>query len=259
MPKNDSIQSLQRAVQILYAVAGSEDGRTVGQVAAAVSLKSNTAYRFIRTLEKEGMLSRREQPLRFTIGQAVRELSRMHDDRHLLTVAAKVLVATSARMPEGNFEILEQDSYTIWQRLCVEAIRPGVLIRRRSFAIINVYRKSSFLLFLAYATPAEKEAVFRAHPFDKEGKPVWGSKQGLEDYLEKVRRLKYSCPECVEDDGPTTRCRIAFPVFSSGHELIAAVAAYFIGTPSKEMRRQLFAHCRQAALKIQEGFQKPSQ
>ena len=257
MPKNDSIQSRRRAVQILYAVAGSEDGRTVGQVAAAVDLKSNTAYRFIRTLEKEGMLSRRERPLRFTIGQAVTELSRMHEDRHLLTVAAKVLVSTSARMPEGNFEILEQEAQSTWQRLCVEGIRPGVLIRRRSYAIINVYRKSSFLLFLAYATPSEKEAIFRVHPFEREGKPVWGSKQRLEDYLAKVRRLKFSCPECVEDDGPT-RCRIAFPVFSAGHELIAAVAAYLIGTPSKDLRRQLFTHCRQAAQKIQADFQKPS-
>ena len=256
MPTNESIQSLRRAVQILYAVAGSENGRTVGQIASIVKLKSNTAYRYIRSLEKEGMLLRNENPLRFTIGRAVTELQHLHEKRHLLTVAAKVLVSTSARMPEGNFEILEQESQLIWQRLCIESIRPGVLISRRSYAIINVYRKASFLLIMAYAKPAEKEAIMRLNPFEKEGKPVWGSRQRLEDFLEKVRRLKYSCPECVEDDGPTP-CRIAFPVFSAGNELVAVVAAYLIGSPSNGLKKQLFTYCRQATMKIQADFQRP--
>ncbi len=61
-------------MEILYAVAGAEDGRTVAEIAARVGLKPNTVGRFLRTMEQEELLVRRTGPLRFLPGQAIAEL-----------------------------------------------------------------------------------------------------------------------------------------------------------------------------------------
>lgn len=253
MPKNAPNQSVNRTVLILFAVAGSEDGRTIGQIAEALDIKPNTAYRFIRTLEQERLLSRKERPLRFLLGPTLTELKRLDDDRHLLTVASKVLKRTSAKMPEGNFALLEQDGLSTWQRLCVESTRPGILIRRRSFQI-GTYAKASSLLFLAYSSPNDANAFYRAHPFEKEGKTFWATKQQLEDFLAKVRHLGYSSPGC-DDDASNIAYRLAYPIFSKGQEPIAALAAYLTGIASKDLKKQLHASCREAATEIQEAIQ----
>ncbi len=197
MPKNAPNQSVNRTVLILFAVAGSEDGRTIGQIAEALDIKPNTAYRFIRTLEQDGL--------------------------------------------------------STWQRLCVESTRPGILIRRRSFQI-GTYAKASSLLFLAYSSPNDANAFYRAHPFEKEGKTFWATKQQLEDFLAKVRHLGYSSPGC-DDDASNIAYRLAYPIFSKGQEPIAALAAYLTGIASKDLKKQLHASCREAATEIQEAIQ----
>ncbi len=250
MPSSEYLQSVQRTVRILYAVAGAEDGRTIRQIADATNLKHNTAYKFVRTLENEGLLSRREQPIRFTLGHALTELNQLDNDRHLLSVGADVLKLTSAKMPEGNFALFEFEFPLTWQRLCVETTRPGVLIRRRAFSI-HPYIKASSLLFLAYSTPEQIADYLKLHPFDLEGQSTWETRENLATFLDRVRSLGYCAPNCPEIN---VGYRIAFPIFSSGHEPIAAVGGYLLGNVSKQMRQKLLSHCRQAALKVQEAL-----
>jgi len=250
MPKNDPIQSIQRTVKILYAIAGAEDGKTIRQIADAVKLKPNTAYRFIRTLESERLLLRREHPLRFVLGHALTELKYLDDGRHLLSMGSQILAGISTRMPDGDFALFEYEPPFTWQRLCVEGTRPSLIIRRKNF-LIQPYMKASSLLFLAYCAPEYSIEYFRVHSFERDGKPWWGTKERLEDFLAKVRYLGYAAPNCEEEG---VGYRVAFPVFSQGHELLASVGAYIMGAATKTSQQQLFTLCRQAAQKIQEAL-----
>lgn len=235
---------------MLYAVAGAEDGRTVRQIAGDVGMKPNTAYRFLRTLESEGLISRRESPLRFMIGPSIGELQRLHEERRLLSMGTKILRRTSLQMPRGSFALLEYADSTPWQLLRVESSRPGVVIRPRLFRVSEPFRKASFLLFLAYGNQDQLESQLEKHNFAKTGLPAWGSKRALFDYLASVRRLGYSLPTCP-DDGPSISCRLAYPVLNDGNAVVAAMAAYLLGPSPEKLRRELRSRCRDAAAELQ--------
>ncbi len=249
MPAGNPLQSVQRVARILYAVAGVEDGRTLNQIAEAVGAKPNTVYKFIRTLEAEHFLIRRKHPIRFSLGHALTELKTLDDGRHLLSVAGKVMVRTQAQMPDGNFNLLEYEHPHTYQRLCVQSRRPGVLIRRREYHV-EPYIKASSLLFLAYAHPDEVQGYFRAHNFDLLGKPLWHSRERLEEFLTKVRHLGFSQPDFPDDSWDGYWFRVAVPIFAPGGDVLAAIGGFLPANEPVRSRKLMTRLCREAAVEI---------
>lgn len=253
MPGNDHIQSLQRGVRILYAVAGVEDGLTPHQIAAAINVKLVTVYKFLRTLEAEHLLARRKSPLRYVLGHALTELKALDDERHLLTFSSKVLMRTYAKMTEANFAFIEHESPFTYQRFCVEAQRPGVLIRRREFRL-EPYTKASSLLFLAYSHPDEAELYYRTFPFDVHGAANWKTRSRLDAYLENVRKTGLSMPDFPDTDVSSSYYRLAVPIFSRGGEVVAAIGGYIDDDEPMRARKQLLRLCREAAQEIMDSL-----
>jgi DNA-binding IclR family transcriptional regulator len=256
MPGNSLNQSVQRAVRILHAVAGSDDGRTVSQIAAATDLRLHTAYKFIRTLETEHLLQRRQSPLRFLLGRGIAELKHLDDDRHLLTLGGRILIRSQARLPSASLVLLEPDGPDNYQRLGVFTSRPGVLVKRRDFKV-DPYAKASSLLFLAHATPEDTAAFFQKHPFAKNGRPIWKTRDNLDGFLEKIRRLGYALPDFPDEaDKPTPLFRIAVPVFTPDETLAAAVAGWLPDNASRTAKNQLVKLCRSAAADLTSGLRR---
>ncbi len=247
MPSDSSIQSIQRAIKILYAVAGVEDGCSVAQIANKTGMKPNTVYKFTRTLEREHLLSRKTSPLRFVLGPTVPELKLLDDERKLLSVSSKVLMRTHAQFLEAGFMLLELNDTTTYQRLYVDGNRPGVLIQRREY-IVPLYEKASSLLFLAYSNPEQAHKLYTAHPFDLKGKPLWGTQDCLEAFLKKTRELGYCQPDVPDCDGP--HFRVAAPVFSQGNEVVAAIGGCILTSCPPEDRTLLIRLCVEAAKEI---------
>ncbi|RRK01510.1 hypothetical protein Ga0100231_001585 [Opitutaceae bacterium TAV4] len=281
MAQNAPIQSVERAIRILFAVAGAEDGRTIEQIARATELNPSTAYRLARTLEGAGMLaramrhtspasltscppsppplptspSRSQLPapsassVRFLIGPAVGELKHLDDDRHLIAIASRVLVRWQAKLPGCNLGLVERIAHESCERLRVTSARPGVPIIRRT-KLHHPYGKVSPLLFLAYATPDERDDFFRRHPFEREGRDLWGDLARLEGFLADVVRYGYAQPDFP--DGKWFR--LAVPVFASDGHLAAAVGGYVENSASQRTRQRLLTLCRGAAEEIGRGL-----
>lgn len=247
MPGNALNQSVQRAARILYAVAGAEGGCTVAHIAAATGLRLHTAYKFIRTLEAEKLLQRREPPLRFHLGRAISELKHLDDDRHLLTLGGRILVRTQARLPHASIALLEPEAGDTYQRLAVFGDRPGVLVKRRDYRV-DPYAKASSLLFLAHATPENSARFFRQHPFARLGRPVWKTRARLDAFLEKTRIDGHALPDFPDDsDSPAPLHRVAVPVFAPDESLAAAIAGWIPDTATHAAKNQLVTLCRAAA------------
>ncbi len=254
MPGNALNQSVQRAARILYAVAGAEGGCTVAHIAAATGLRLHTAYKFIRTLEAEKLLQRREPPLRFHLGRAVSELKHLDEDRHLLTLGGRILVRTQARLPEAGIALLEPEAGDTYQRLAVFGDRPGVLVKRRDHRV-DPYAKASSLLFLAHATPENAARFFRQHPFARKGRPIWKSRARLDAFLEKTRLDGYALPDFPDDaDKPVPLFRIAVPVFGPDQSFAAAIAGWVPDTVTRAAKAQLVSLCRTAAAELTAGL-----
>lgn len=255
MPSDSSIQSIQRAVKVLYAVAGVEDGCSVAQIANKTGMKPNTVYKFTRTLEREHLLSRKTSPLRFVLGPTISELKLLDGERQLLTIASRALRRANAQYLEAGFMLLELNGTTTYQRLCVDGNRPGVIIQRRDY-FIPLYEKASSLLFLAYASRQQANLLYAAHPFEIKGKPLWGTKENLEAFLQQTRTLGYSQPNVPDSDGPLYR--VAAPVFSLGNEVIAAVGGSIYLTTTPEEKSLLVRLCVEAAKEITDQLRHPA-
>ncbi|WOO43616.1 helix-turn-helix domain-containing protein [Rubellicoccus peritrichatus] len=253
MPRNEHIQSLERATKILYVVAGVENGCTINQISAQTGIKANTAYRIVRSLEKEHFLLRRTNPLRFTIGQSISELKHLDDTRKLLTSAGKVLVRHQAQIPFATLVFLELRNGINYMRLSVQSNRPGQLIQHRE-SVIPLYSKASSLLFMAFAPPHEILQFRSNYPFKKHGKSIWGTETKLEAYLSDVRRLGYSAPTITDPEGPNYR--VAAPVFSSGNELVGAIGGYILDSAPQKNRILLIRNCKAAANYLSKNIQK---
>lgn len=247
MPNDDSIQSIQKAIRILYAVAGVEDGCSVSQISLKTGIKSHTVYKMTRTLEREHLLTRLKSPLRFVLGSTIRELGVLDEERHLLSYASRVLIRMQSRMMTASFMLLELKDTTTYQRLCVTGNRPGVVIQRREY-VVPLYEKASSLLFLAYADPDLSERLYKAHPFDIEGRPYWQTRDRLELFLEKVRRLGYCHLNIPDPDGPYFR--VAAPISSPGNDVTATIAGVTLNNAPKAEKSLLIKLCGEGAKEV---------
>lgn len=247
MPGNAPIQSVQRAARILHAVAGSEAGLSVSQIAVASGLLLHTAYKFVRTLETENLLARRERPLRFTLGRSLSELHRLDENRRLITQGGRILIRAQAKLPSASLVLLEPEGPDTYQRLGVFSDRPGVLVKRRDFKV-DPYAKASSLLFLAHAAPENAAEFFRRHPFAKTGRAIWKTRARLDAFLEKTRRAGLAQPDFPDSaHGPAPLFRLAVPVFAPDASLVACIAGWIPDDASAAAKRTLVSLCRAAA------------
>lgn len=253
MPGYQPIQSVQRTFRILYLLAGEEDGMTPRQIAAALEVRPGTIYNFLRTLELEHVIERRESPFRYVLGFAMTELRRLDDQRHLLSVASKVLLQTYGKLPNANFSIVQHDAPNTYTRFCVQTDRPGVLQHRREY-ILPPYTRASCLVFLAYSPPEQQAHYFRTFSFEAHGKPIWKTRERLDGFLAKIRRMGLcildlpDIPVLAWDDNFVFR--MAVPIFSVRHEVVAAVCGYVDESEPMRVHKSVVRLTREAARQI---------
>jgi DNA-binding IclR family transcriptional regulator len=249
MTKTQPIQSVQRAVAILYAVAGVEEGRSVPQIAAVLGIKPNTCHKLVLTLEREGLLVRRNKPLRFMLGQAIRELNRLDEDRQLLTLASKWMTRAHGMISSANLVFLEWENAITYQRLRCNANSPGRVIRQRNVVILPYYHISP-LVFLTYADQQEALVFDQTYPFDSLGKPIWGSRRRFESYLATIRRQGYAV------SGPEIShwFRVAAPIFSPGNEVLAVIGGYVAQKTSQTIQSRLVKIVTSTARQLTEQY-----
>src|SRR5436305_13980552 len=93
-----SIQSLDRGLQILEAVAKSPDPVSLGQLAAMLSIDRSSAFRLAKTLKRRGFLTTPSAGRDYVLGSSVWRLSRKYDCSIMLArVAHEPLKALAAK------------------------------------------------------------------------------------------------------------------------------------------------------------------
>jgi DNA-binding IclR family transcriptional regulator len=216
MPGNRPIQVIQRVSNILYAIAGVEGGCSVTQLSRITGIKVATLHRIVRSLQIEGFLTRLDRPTRYTLGPAIVDLNRLHQQQHLLTVCAEEMIRAHATLISANLVLVVPQDHVCYQRLRCTADQPGRISRLRN-SPVEPYIRASSLVCLAYATTTQSQAFYEAHPFEKEGRDVWKTRQNLEEFLAKVRHEGLAIPPIPDLVG------VAVPILSPNRELIAVV------------------------------------
>lgn len=112
-------QSVQKAIALLRATAGSTDGASVSALARAAGLPRATALRLVQTMEREGLLLRVPQADRVLLGPEFVRLARQVDMGTLLrevargrlgelSEALRETVTLSVVAPDGALDLVYQ-------------------------------------------------------------------------------------------------------------------------------------------------------
>ena len=240
------VQSLARGLDILQAVARSDNGLRLNEIASAMGLKPPTAHSLAKTLASRGFLSKARPGPRYTLGPAALEMADWRRKRSLARRAAREvarlfddvgMTVTYAEPVGGELAV----------RLRMSPDRPGVLQEPEGFTF-RPYTSASLLAYLAHCTEEERETVRRRYPFIEYGAHAWKTEASLESFIEEVRRKGYAAPEWEDRD----IFHAAAPVFGAGRALVATlgVSARSKTAPGRERRDAIVRRLVQAAASL---------
>jgi DNA-binding IclR family transcriptional regulator len=91
VPVNRRIQSIDRAAELLVAIAAAPEPATAPGLADACGLNRSTAWRILATLEHHGLVERDPETSRYRLGVAVLKLAAAAGDEPLVRLAHPVL------------------------------------------------------------------------------------------------------------------------------------------------------------------------
>lgn len=220
MPSSVLVQSVCRSLDVLQAVARSEEGLSLQEIARVLGVRPSTAHNLVRTLAARRFLTRVDRPVRYRLGPAVFDLAAAHWSRSLVYRAGKVFHSLARQLPRVTWSLAEAIGGEVAITLRLSPERPGFLEQPRN-RVMHPYGSASALLFQAYWSDEERQEYRRRHPFPEAGAHLWGDLAQLDRFLDEVRRRGYALPRFREDP----LLKVGVPLFSPGGELTATLGA----------------------------------
>jgi DNA-binding IclR family transcriptional regulator len=181
------VQSVQRAVGLLKAIAESLVPPTAAELAERCSLNRTTAWRILQTLEDEGVLDRDPQTNRYSTGY---ELTRFaaNADESLLRVARPHLVELSGQTGETVSLAVPRGLELVY----VEQIQaPHVMAADWLGRAVPLHGTSTGKALLAWLSASELDDVL-SEPLASFTEATITDPAGLRAELDDVRRLGYA-------------------------------------------------------------------
>jgi len=181
MAGSDTVQSVERALDLLEALAGADGGLRLTELAERLELNTTTAHNLVRTLIGRGFVVK-GQGQRLGLGPAIGELLAQDAERRLLHAAAQAGLALQREFPDGIVNLAEVSGGDLLVRLRLSGDRPG-LVQRPARQISHLFGSGVGLCTLAFADQGTTQALREAHPFHETATGLWSSPDALEEHL----------------------------------------------------------------------------
>jgi len=187
-PVNSRIQSIDRAVELLGAIAEAPEAETAPALADRCGLNRSTAWRILATLEHHGLVDRDPGSGRYCLGLAVLELAAAAGHEPLVRLAHPVL----RRLADTSGETV---NLAVAQRL--ELVYADQVQARHVMApnwlghAVPLHATSTGKAFLAALPAAEREALPRA-PLERFTATTITARDALRAELAAVREQGYA-------------------------------------------------------------------
>jgi len=216
MPRNEDIQSVARAMDILELAGNSPKGLALWEIEHATGLSKAAAMRIVRTMVHKGAMVKLRSPIKYALSASMRSLRDQQSEwnRKVLVLAIPEVISI-ARKTSDN--------------VCVAQLTGGDVIGRfRAFAgdtletrLLYGWRLQPYgtaLAYQAYMNETSLAAYRKKHAFDEEDLSFWKSDAFLDRFLEIVRKKGY----LAMLKGGTFR--VASPVFAETGQVCALLA-----------------------------------
>ena len=219
--RDNIVQSVVRAMEILNFIAKHPSGVGVTAVADALSLHKSTVSRLISTLESTGTLSRTNNRADVQISpNFVSQLVNPSQQERLILLANPFLQALSDAVGEDSgLAVPEGDQAHYISQVSVNR---EIQVRDWTGYRFPLHTVSAGKLFLAYRTP-EEQARYIAQPLAAYTQNTLTNPDKLRQSLDEVKETAVSW---IFDEFAEGLNAVAAPIFDANDQLIAALCLY---------------------------------
>jgi DNA-binding IclR family transcriptional regulator len=187
VPAVASVQSVDRAVALLKAIAAGTAPSTAAELALACGINRSTAWRLLSTLEANGLVERDPITQRYAIGYAAFQVASAAEDDAI----ARRLRPIIARVAEQTGEIVTLAAARRFSLVYVDqADPPKTLSPNWMGRPIPLHATSSGKVFLAWLPDQERESLLSGGLEAYTARTITDRDQ-LEAELAEIRRVGY--------------------------------------------------------------------
>lgn len=214
MQKMNGTQTLSRALDILFALSEESGTLTVSEIAQKVSIPESTTYRFLQTLEQNGIIERRGKN-QIGLGLRILDLARslnMQFQRDLLPLALPIMEDLTETVQETSVLFVRTGNNAV----CIQNVKSRGLIQ---FSIDNgrilpLHLGASGKCILAFENSKVTERILQSLG-------ETGERERLEAELETIRAQNYSITKGEVDPDVFA---IAAPITDGRGPVIASIS-----------------------------------
>jgi DNA-binding IclR family transcriptional regulator len=192
------VQAVDRALDLLAAVAASQDPPTVAELADRCGINRSTAWRLLATLESHGMVERASGSNGYRVGYGAVRLGAAADEASVVRRVRPVLENLSEQTGETvSLALVKTASLRYVDHLSVIAGTFTPWTEER----VSLHSTSSGKIFLAWLSDAERAGALppTLEPFTEN---TITDRARLETELAEARRLGYA--RCLGEDAALT-------------------------------------------------------
>jgi DNA-binding IclR family transcriptional regulator len=186
-----TVQSVDRAVALLKAIAGGGEPATAAELALACGINRSTAWRLLSTLEANGLVERDTRNQRYAIGYAAFQVASAAEDDAIARRVRPILM----RMAEETGEIVTLAAARRFSLVYVDQVDPPKTLSPSWMGRpIPLHATSSGKVFLAWLPEQERDSLLHGELETFTEKTIT-DRAALETELAEIRRVGYGA--CV--------------------------------------------------------------
>ncbi|MFC4777959.1 IclR family transcriptional regulator [Paenibacillus sp. GCM10023252] len=209
-----TVRSVERALDILLCFTEGTD-LAMTEIADKVGLHKSTVHRMLATLEDKGFVVRDKGTDRYRLGLKVWELSAhlsQNDD------PAMVWLPEMERLRDLLGETVSIYVRDGWERIRLQAVQSNQAVRRVAPVGVRLplYAGASSKILVAYAEPAEREAIY--------GEESWAKHVDLALYKEQLKEVKQQGYATSFEEREQGAAAISTPILDRSGRLKAALS-----------------------------------
>lgn len=217
MPEPKRIQAVQRAMAVVEAVAASDDGMRLQDLARVVGMSPAAIHHILATLAGSGWVERADRPIRYRLGAGLAQLADRPRRGRLRALVDAALVALQRDLGCSAVCVCEAVGLEVLLTRQVAADRPGQ-VEELSGSVLPPYTSAASLVHLAFWPEERVQAYREQRPFEVHGAGLWGSAAAFWDEVAQVRRRGWGLLPLAEAGS----LRMGVPIRGAGGGLLAS-------------------------------------
>lgn len=235
------LRAVDRVAAVLDALTHAEGPRSLTEVAAAANLSVPTVFRFLRALQRHGLVMANADRSGYTLGFRVLELANaLQRNLDVVALARPYLIRLRNTVNETAGLVVRQGDQFV-PVACIEAAQQV----RRVVSVgesVPLYADSTGRVFLAELSREDLEAYMRRTRMEPFSPATKTDPAALRQAVERVRKDGHAVS--INERG-AGGAGVAAPVRSHDRRLVAAVT---IAAPASRFSRELRQACIEAVV-----------